>query len=578
MAAERGDAGCRDLKTAAVLFPVLLAAGFALYSSGLHAPAYYDSAFLLEKQPLFATHDPGNVVGIFPQRPLPMFSFYLNYLLGGMDRAYFRLVNVGLLALTALAVWRIVDLLLNLPGMWQSSSAAQRTWIGAGLSLLFLAHPYQVYVTLYIWQRMALMACLFGYWSLAIYLGVRAGTWRHRSLGYGLCLLFFVFASLSKENSVVLPGIFILAEIAFFRSRLREVAIRAAVYGAILVVLLVAMSQVERPHGTANQEAGIVAAVARYYLESEVTLWQVILTQCRVFFLYLSTIFLPSPESIQLIRPQALSQSLLRPVTTLSGLAGLLVFVGSGLYWLRRRPLVGFGMLFFFITIIPEGILVPQYAFFGYRAVFPLLGMALILADIALLLLRRREGEQRRGIVPVGLAVVWAVAMTVCAYTTVQKAQTWNHPVEFWQGMLAQFPKEKPLERIPATHVLFQLGIQQALHGDVAAAAETLGRAVKLSPEYDDARYNLGKALIQLGATEEAVMHLQKAVTLKPDYWQAHNTLGVALAQSGRTSEAVAHFRRAVELKPDDVPSRRNLDMALQELQSEQKGQEGKGR
>jgi protein O-mannosyl-transferase len=153
----------------------------------------------------------------------------------------------------------------------------------------------------------------------------------------------------------------------------------------------------------------------------------------------------------------------------------------------------------------------------------------------------------------------------------------WNHPIGFWQEMLEQFPRERDLEHTPASHVLFSLGVQQALRGDVAAAAVSLGAAVNVSPDYADARYNLGKALVQLGRLDEAVMHLQKAVELSPDYWQAHNTLGVALAQKGRTPEAVEHFRRAVELKPDDVSSRKNLEMALEELESKEKAQDRQG-
>jgi hypothetical protein len=576
MNADANDLTCRDLKIAGMLFAVFLAAGFALYYPGLHAPAYYDSVFMLSKQALFAQHDIGQILGIFPQRPLPILSFYANYLLGGVDPAPFRIVNIVLLALTALALWRILELLLDMPGTWQTASPRERTCISVAVSLLFLVHPYQVFVTLYIWQRMALLACLFGYWSLAVYVSVRLGKWRHPSLGYGLCLLLFVMACLSKENSVVLPTFFILAEIAFFGARTREVIGRSAVYGVIVLILIAGMSLVEKPHAMATHQAGILSAVTRYYVESGCTVWQVILMQCRVFFQYLGSILLPLPESLQLIRPQVLSTSIVQPATTMSGVVGLLAFVAVGIYGLFRRPLVGFGMLFFFIALIPEAILVPQYAFFGYRAVFPLLGMGLILADIGLMLLRRGEEKRLSGIVQGILILVWAFAMTGAAYSTLIKAIAWNDPVAFWRNMVLQFPAERKLERIPTTHVLFSLGVQQAIHGDPAGAAESFRRAVTVSPGYVEGRFNLGKALIQLGKLDEATVELKKAIELSPDYWEAHNTLGVALAQAGKISEAIPHFRKAVELNPNDVPSRNNLEMALKDMETGPKPQQGR--
>ena len=73
--------------------------GTALNFPGLNAPMYYDSAMLIAgNRDLFASGMIENVLAIFPQRPLPMFTFYLNFILGDMAPAYFRISNVVLLA------------------------------------------------------------------------------------------------------------------------------------------------------------------------------------------------------------------------------------------------------------------------------------------------------------------------------------------------------------------------------------------------------------------------------------------------------------------------------------------------
>jgi tetratricopeptide (TPR) repeat protein len=195
-----------------------------------------------------------------------------------------------------------------------------------------------------------------------------------------------------------------------------------------------------------------------------------------------------------------------------------------------------------------------------------MLGIALILADGSLILLREATKQGLLRPAQVTLVALWATAATCLAYATVEKVGSWNDRVGFWQQMLDQFPTEEKLERIPSTHVIFHVGVELARRGDTVAGARELLRAVNLSPNYADARYNLGKCLIELGMFDEAIVHLRKAVRLEPDHWKAHNNLGVALARSGQVNEAVEQFRRAVALKPDDIPARNNLEAALKEL------------
>lgn len=574
MTARTENSNCRDLRIGIALLLVFLAVAVFLYYPAFHAPMYYDSVGQIqEKEHVFAQHDLSRIIGIFPQRPIPVLSFYLNYLAGGMNSAHFRLLNVALLAMTALGLWRVMDHLLDMPQTWRRASFRERTCVSAALSFLFLIHPYQVFVTLYIWQRMALMACLFGYWSLAVYLGVRLGKWRNRTLGYGVCLLLFVCACLSKENSLVLPGVFVLAEVAFFTANTKQVIGRVAVYAVILLAVTAAMSLVESPHGEARHGTGIVAAVTRYYLESRHTFAEVILTQARVVFTYLTTILLPIPSSIQLIRPQVISTSILQPATTLSAVVAGLALTGAGLYGLRKRPLFGFGTLFFLVSLVPEALLVPQYAYFGYRAVFPMLGICLVLADAVLLIVDAASKKRLLRIAGVCFIGVWVVAAALATHTTIKKVESWNNPISFWQEMIDQFPTKGNIEPLARSHALFSLGVELIRRGDTNAGTISFFRAVSADPYYPDARYNLGKGLAEQGMIDEALVHLKKAIELKPDYWQAHNTLGVVLARTGRLTEAIAHFRKACELNPDDIPSQKNLETALKELEASGKPQ-----
>jgi tetratricopeptide (TPR) repeat protein len=89
--------------------------------------------------------------------------------------------------------------------------------------------------------------------------------------------------------------------------------------------------------------------------------------------------------------------------------------------------------------------------------------------------------------------------------------------------------------------------------GDRTRTAEALASfeaALRLRPEYPEARGNLGLALTQAGRAAEAVPHLQESLRLKPGQYQMYNNLGIALATSGRSAESLAAFGQAAALNP----------------------------
>ena len=74
--------------------------------------------------------------------------------------------------------------------------------------------------------------------------------------------------------------------------------------------------------------------------------------------------------------------------------------------------------------------------------------------------------------------------------------------------------------------------------------------ALRLKPDYAEAHYNLGIALVKKGQIDEAIRQYQEAIRLKPDYAEAHNNLGIALGRKGQIDEAIRQFQEAARLKP----------------------------
>lgn len=551
-----------------VLLSLFTLVSFGLRCNGIDAPMYYDSDYLIGQR-LGASPGQGvlEVINIFPQRPVLMVSFYVDYLVSGVSATHFRVVNMILLAGTALMVSLLIELLLDVSAWSERATIREKKLLSFCMGLLFLVHPAQTYLTLYVWQRSALMACFFSYSSLAAYIAVRSG--RLPSVkGYLLCSVLFLLAGFSKEHSVALPAVFLVAEIAFFQSRWQSLLKRAAVYSAFLLAFLGLMSLLQRPHGSEAYSSGLLSTIIEYYEEAGKSPAQILFSQARALFLYISIIVYPTDAKIQLISPQVIPVSIVDPPDTLIAVLGVVALVGVALYLLRLAPLTGFGTLFFLIGLLPEAILVPQFSFFSYRAAFPMFGLLLVATDFTLTALHSTSSGKARTWVRMGFVLCYAAVVSLDCRVSLEKAESWNYPVKMWSDTVSQFPRHGRLEEAGVSQALLNLALARQKEGDYSGSIGLLEQVVAMNPMSEEPRRILGKTLLKLGRLQEATVHLQNAVALKPGTWWVHNDLGVAFARLGHLEQAVKHFRIGLALKPLDPALERNLETALNQIAS----------
>jgi Flp pilus assembly protein TadD len=67
--------------------------------------------------------------------------------------------------------------------------------------------------------------------------------------------------------------------------------------------------------------------------------------------------------------------------------------------------------------------------------------------------------------------------------------------------------------------------------------------------------------LCRTGHVEEGLQRIEAAIRMKPDFAQAHFARGAALMQSGRKDEAIAEFLKVQQLRPGDPSVQRIIDM-----------------
>lgn len=91
-------------------------------------------------------------------------------------------------------------------------------------------------------------------------------------------------------------------------------------------------------------------------------------------------------------------------------------------------------------------------------------------------------------------------------------------------------------------------------------AKTTLDQALKIDDKNAELHYLKANMLLgEAGRRGDAIEHLEKAVKIRPDYLEARMTLGVQRLQGATYDQALKHFKKAAELAPKMVSVHLNL-------------------
>lgn len=546
--------GFSPLVTVVAVFTIFFVLAVAIHVAGFASPMIYDShGWILGRANVFEQGGLMPVIGIVPVRPLSMATLYLNYVTTGMDPWWFRLSNALILALSGCALSWMLLKLLEIPGLSISGTFWEKRALAFSLGLLFVAHPLQTFVVLYIWQRHAILACFFFFCSVAIFVSARSGQWRNTRLAYGMVGLFFFIGLTSKENLFTLPVVLLAAELLLFPEPLgrlfKKIGFIALLTAPAFILYMLMTHGLHRPDSPVPSNP--LDRLQGFYALGGISLVQVLLTECRVFFSYLMMMVLPFWHPMQLLQPQIISESVWDPPSTALALAGVVALLGSVFWFASRNRLIAFGILFTVITIAPESLFIPQYLYFAHRAVLPMAGVWIVGAAIVLYVLQwARERSAARAVKPV-LAVMLAISVVSLVSLTAHQARRWT-PVEFWRAAYAHIPKTSlRLETIATEAIPVNLGAALIDEGDFAEAAKVLREAVRLNPDVPTARLNLGLALCKSGSSAEGIKMLEALAEQQPQFLPVWTVLADALIDETRADEAVSWLRKGIQHNPE---------------------------
>jgi len=432
-------------------------------------------------------------------RPISMMSFLLNEVSWPSDPRPFKYTNLLIHVLNGVLVfWCGLKIyrLNSLP--WLRKEAE---WLALASAALWLLHPMQVATTLYVIQRMTMVATLFSLSGILLYLHGREMLQTYPKRGYAYLTvavgLFTLLAAFSKENGALLP--LLLAVVEFTVLRHQSVLVR-------------------HPHRNwtvlffAIPSCAVAVYLGRFLLPSQAfnltprgfSTIERGLTEARVLLSYLYDLAIPKLYSGTLFNDDyQLSHGLLTPPTTLLALAAIVLLLAIAYRARQTYPLASLALLFFFVGHLLESTIVPLDLYYEHRNYLPMVFLFLPLAYAA--------EKYRR-------AWLFGVVGLLLLYTgfSVAKAKLWSNEGELTLFWAKQHPDSVRAQRY-AANIYFRMGMN-------SKAVDVLRAATQKHPE--DFKLRLHQMVMGCLTSQFDIENVNNALELvktKPVYFDSRD-------------------------------------------------------
>lgn len=478
------------------------------------------------------------------KRPLSYLSFALNYYFCGPEAVSFHVLNLLIHILNAVLVLRILSLVIMVAPGALPSSARLLAFLGAAL---WSTSPLQTQSVTYVVQRMNLLSALFSLVSFWFFL-----QWKfkaRRTIHLALCIVCWLAALASKENSFLLPLCFVIFDWAFGERRLigpRKLLVGTAAFGLLV--------------GFTFWRYDLAQKIRTDYSTREFTLKERLLTQPRVVAFHLSQMLLPLPSRLALRHEVEKSTSVISPVTTLPSICLLVLIAGAAFFCRQRARAFSFWILWFLINLAVESSFLPLELIYEHRMYLPSIG---IFAVIASAIASWETGGKSVPGKPLQYACVALILLS--AVLSFARNEDWKDEITLWADNSRKYPM--------SFRALNNLGSAYAKAGRTTEAEEALKRALEVGPHYPPARANLGLLYLNQGRTREAVSVIRDFSEFSPTQTmrlsnfgaEVYFNFGVIYAKAEMLDLAIFHYAQAVNRRPDYPEAWFNLGMLYQQ-------------
>jgi tetratricopeptide (TPR) repeat protein len=552
----------------------LTLAGLFAYLNSFSVPFHYDDFHFLKERiliksfPLFLDWITGNYSVIVTSRAFLLFTFYLNYMMSGLDTFGYHIVNLGIHISTAFAFYLLLV-------RYVDTNGEDRYHLKAIFAaLLFLVHPINTESVTYISSRSSELSTLLMLGTMLLFF--KATEKEFSFLPYIFSVVFFVLGLASKESAIVTPALLVLFDYYFVSRKDTRYLSRIKFHLPFWVITVTGFVYY----------AGYV-----FHPEMYDRPWLThLLTETRVFAEYLRLMIVPIGLTID---HSVTASATFDPgvMFSLAVVAGLLLAA----YVLRNKSRVlSFSILWFFINLLPF-LAMRMNDYMAERWVYAAgLGFCLGLSEMLFPVMQRYK---RIGIAAaVGIAVVFG-------FLTFLRNGVYRDPITLWADALKKAPEKiRPYTNLSAAHLergnidkaigIMELSMKQGNHEvetylNLAVAyymkndlekAEEIMLPLKGSLSAEIYYYNLGSIYRQKKEYQKALEAFAKT-SEKKDYSPAVlGSMGECYKQLGNAKKTAEYYTLASQGIPQKPEDYLMIAQSYFELGKQEKGRESLGK
>lgn len=520
----------RDHSTAFIL--ILLLGGIVYLNSLAGTFQWDDIPHIVRNPAIYNWKDIGSIFYFWPTRCFLFWTLSINYHFSGTNPLSYHLVNAAIHIFSAFLVYLIFFRLWRKKIVFSESYDLRVNRMALFAGLIFVLHPLQTQAVTFIVQRGASMSGFFCLLALYLYCRFRQEGSR---LSYVGALVAGIMGIFSKEGAASLPLLIGLWEVFFGPERRWGLKIIDWLPFAILPFLTVIIMWRTVGAGGGGfyyslnlqnhlPSVGLTDSTVR--MSSR---WIYLVTQFHVMLTYLRLLFIPIKQTIYYAFP--ISSSIFRniPLFSLLLLISILTLAGR---FVRSRPIISFGIFFFFLSLIPTSsviVLLPLVS--EHHLYLALAGFAWAVPAVMGIFLSRKQFMVAGGM------IILAVSLL-----TITRNMAWLTPYTLWSDALKKAPHLASLHDSMASVYI--------ANGKNEAAVKESRKALDLDQNYN-AYHNLWAAYHNLGDYNRAEKSARMYLRHSPRSAQPHQALALTLIKMGDNTGAEKELLRAIEMQPD---------------------------
>lgn len=375
-------------------------------------------------------------------------------------------------------------------------------------ALIFLTHPIQVETVVYVNSLGDSLSVFFMFASIYLYLKYRLSKQSAlMSRFYYLSVALFPLALLSKESGILLPCFIGICDFIILnpqRSFLQRIVIilRSIWPFALLAAVYILLRATK---------LNFVNTFNFYNEDTEFTSnpWLRLINFFQVLQIYFGLIFFPYDLRVE--RLLEVPKTFFQPAVAFGSVVFSGLVAAAFVNW-KKRPVITFGILWFFIgLILTSNLFVAINALvYEHFLYVPIIGIALVIVWLSI------QYAQKHGLQKTFIKAFILIIIVYCGWS-VKRVFEWRTAIGFYENLIKYSPN--------SYRVINNLGMEYADKGIQDKAEATYLKAITADPKNPVAYHNIAGTYRDTGRVDLALKTFHKAIELDPKFIFSYRSL-----------------------------------------------------